>query len=102
MLNMASGRRATIESVSMPWMLRSTGADTSATSMHVDETSSGEPRGDVATRGEAPTAAREAGEPRDDKATRTEARTAAREAGEPRDDVATGGEARSAAREAGE
>src|SRR4051812_6726237 len=39
MLNMASGRRATIESVSMPAMLRSTGADTSATFDAVDGTS---------------------------------------------------------------
>src|SRR4051812_6389709 len=39
MLNIASGRRATIESVSMPPMLRSTGADTSATCDPVDGTS---------------------------------------------------------------
>src|SRR3954469_8039060 len=39
MLNMASGRRATIESVSMPAMLWSTGADTSATFDAVDGTS---------------------------------------------------------------
>jgi len=39
MLNMASGRRATIESVSMLGMLRSTGADTSATFRAVDGTS---------------------------------------------------------------
>ena len=39
MLNMASGRRATIESVSMRAMLRSTGADTSATFGAVDGTS---------------------------------------------------------------
>ena len=39
MLNMASGRRATIESVSMLAMLRSTGADTSATFRAVDGTS---------------------------------------------------------------
>ena len=39
MLNMASGRRATIESVSMREKLRSTGADTSATFGAVDGTS---------------------------------------------------------------